>query len=515
MGIDTRMLGRAAVRAEGRARVALLAWAALLSVLTAYAAGWFIKWADITDPDTLSWRLFASAALDHAPRPERSEYTVLLISDAYFEGAFRQRSPLDRGELARLLGKVAKGVERQRQHVVAIDLDLSPAPDADERERQAQHTLDKAIIELARKAHVVLLCPFARTENLRELQKDWMVRLLQALRTDPEAKAPFGLQFARSDLQIQSGGVYHYGSDAPTLGVRAGQALAAAPGTQDPFVAADICADAEHRGRSDPLRELRKVNFTGYATLHRIAVDATTPVAELLRHQAPRLVFVGGAYALGGDAYTAAMGEEVPGAVQHAAVAYSVRHPVGDAEKLYSVLLQWGVNLIILLIGAYVATPLLSKLDPTASAALSYPAWLDRAYRDLWGKEPDHPPRQMEAWLRGLMAWLIHGAVFVVYVVALGLVSVALFVASSIWFEFLLTAASAFLNAIAKQRKPQAAASPPEQDTATRRNAQGGGVPGDERASSLRGDHVWPAIVLLRGAILLFGAGVVSAKFFE
>lgn len=500
------------VRAEGRAGVAMLAWAALLSVFTAYAAGWFIKWADIVEPDTLSWRLFASAALDHVPRPERSEYTVLLISDAYFEGAFRQRSPLDRGELARLLEKVAKGVERQRQHVVAIDLDLSPAPDADERERQAQRTLDKTIIALSRRAHVVLLCPFARTQDLRELQKDWMMRLLQTLRVDPEAEAPFGLQFARAELRIQSGGVYHYGSDAPTLGVRAGQALDVAPGTQDPIVAADICADAESRGSADPLREMRKVNFSGYATVHRIMVDATTPVAELLRHQAPRLVFVGGAYALGGDVYTAATGEEVPGAVAHAVVAYSLRHPVGDAHKLYGLLLQWSVNFVILWIGAHVATPMLSKLDPRVSASVSYAPWLDRTYQVLWGKDPEHPPRQMEAWLRGLMAWLIHSVVFGVYVFALGFVSVALFVAFSVWFEFLLTAASAFLNAIAKQRKPQAAASPPEQATATRRNAQGDAgaliaVPAGFR-------HVlFP--VLFRSAILVGGAAAMAAKFFE
>lgn len=508
------MLGPAAVRAERRARVALLVWAALLSVLTAYAAGWFIKRLNITDPDTLSWRLFASTALDDAPRPQRSEYTVLLISDAYFEGAFRQRSPLDRGELARLLGKVADGVAPQRQHVIAIDLDLSPAPDADEQERQGQHALDKTIIALARKAHVVLLCPFARTENLRELQKHWMQGLLQELQAETRADAPFGLQFARSDLQIQSGGVYHYRPDAPTLGVRAGEALAGARGTQDPNEAAEICADPEHRRAPASLRELRKVNFTGYATLHRIAVDAATPVSELLRHQSPRLIFVGGAYALGGDAYVAATSEEVPGAVAHAVVAYSIRYPVGKAEKLIGVALQWFVNFLILLIGSCVSTPLLSMLDPKVSAALPYPARLDRAYRRLWGKELEHAPRQIEAWLRGLVAWLIHGLLFVIYVAVLGVVSVVLFVKWSIWFEFLLTAASAFLNAVAKQRKPHVAAVPPEPDTVTRRHAQLAAAGGDTHAAPAGLPHVRFAIAG-RLAILLFGAYVLLAKLFE
>ncbi|MGH8497441.1 MAG: CHASE2 domain-containing protein [Methylococcales bacterium] len=75
--------------------------------------------------DTLFLRFAAARvpSIDSGPQ-QISPPVVLGIDDVYYEKKFHQASPLNRGELKRMISKIVES----RPRVLAIDLDLSPGP---------------------------------------------------------------------------------------------------------------------------------------------------------------------------------------------------------------------------------------------------------------------------------------------------------------------------------------------------------------------------------------------------
>ena len=138
-----------------------------------------------------------------APRPPLAIPAVLLIDDEAFEGRFRERSPLDRGELAALLDEI----RGQAPRLLVVDLDLSPGPAPTADEDRAQAVLDGAL-----KAHapgrLLLATPLpARSYELAQRRLQWMHDLCSA-----------GVRFAHTALFHSGSYVLRYDPTLPSLG---------------------------------------------------------------------------------------------------------------------------------------------------------------------------------------------------------------------------------------------------------------------------------------------------------
>ena len=138
-----------------------------------------------------------------APRPPQARPSVLLIDDATFEDRFKERSPLDRDELARLLEEI----RGQAPRLLVVDLDLSPgaAPSADES--RAQAALDSALKNYA-PDRLLLATPLpARSYELAFRRLQWMNELCKA-----------GVRFAHTALFHSGSHVLRYDPTLPSLG---------------------------------------------------------------------------------------------------------------------------------------------------------------------------------------------------------------------------------------------------------------------------------------------------------
>ena len=138
-----------------------------------------------------------------APRPPQARPSVLLIDDEAFEGRFRERSPLDRGELARLLAEIRAASPR----LLVVDLDLSPGPAPTAGETEAQSALDDALKAFAPN-RLLLATPLpARSYDLALSRLRWMHELCGA-----------GARFAHTALFHSGSHVLRYDPTLPSLG---------------------------------------------------------------------------------------------------------------------------------------------------------------------------------------------------------------------------------------------------------------------------------------------------------
>lgn len=138
-----------------------------------------------------------------APRPPQATPSVLLIDDEAFEGRFRERSPLDRGELARLLEEIRAAAPR----LLVVDLDLSPGPAPTTEESRAQSALDDALRAFAPN-QLLLATPLpSRSYDLALLRLRWMHELCAA-----------GARFAHTALFHSGAYVLRYDPTLPSLG---------------------------------------------------------------------------------------------------------------------------------------------------------------------------------------------------------------------------------------------------------------------------------------------------------
>ena len=138
-----------------------------------------------------------------APRPPQARPAVLLIDDDTFEGRFRERSPLDRRELAVLLDEIRS----RSPKLLVVDLDLSagPAPTADED--LAQAALDEALRAYP-PGRLLLATPLpARSYELALRRLRWMHELCGA-----------GVRFGHTTLFHSGSYVLRYDPTLPALG---------------------------------------------------------------------------------------------------------------------------------------------------------------------------------------------------------------------------------------------------------------------------------------------------------
>lgn len=424
-------------------RFARLLHHALLALLVAYALKFAFDVTGIAAADTLSWRVFNALNLDRqAKRSAPGDTAVVLINDTYFEGPLRQASPLDRGEMAKLLDEIGAGIEPARQPVVAIDLDLSHAP-ADDRIKAAQ--LDAAIISLAGRARVVLLCPFARTAALRAQQVRWSRDLIRAVAAaHPDGP---GLAFAASDLVTRTGVVMTYGAATDALGVVAGRALLSGEAhRQQPR----DCGEIEHRTTLSDARadERTKISPAGLVAFHRMPIDSSERVGERLRSKAPRAVFVGGSYALAADEFFSAANTSEPGVVFHAAVSRSIREPLSDLSPSLHVIVQFAGVLLVLWAGHPIGQAIFGLMTP--DAVTPRPPLRVGVLDILWAHDSHlSRPQLAETWLRWLLGMLLLLVLLLAFVLLFVAFSAFVYELSGAWFDGLLGGIAVWLKVVA------------------------------------------------------------------
>lgn len=421
---------------------------AVLALLVAFALKFVLDLAGVAAADTLSWRLFNALALDTLGDQGRGDdVAVVLISDEYFEGAMRQSSPLDRGELAKLIGEVSAGIDPQRKPVVAIDLDLSNGPGIDP---SAAQKLDAALVQLAGRARVILLCPFARTAAVRDTQMTWSKELLRSVAA-AHPQGP-GLDFATADLVTRSGVVMTYGPSSSSLGAVAGRTLLNDDGSRG---APHDCARADHRAALAPARldERHKIAPASQWALHRLGVDSSDGFAARLKDKPLRAVFIGGGYALLGDQFLSAAGAVEPGVVFHAAIAQTIRSPINPIPPVLNIVLQVMGVVLILSLGERAGQAIFHFMKPPGAArapAWSFLLWPDHGHgADAQGHA--QAGQVPEAWLRWLLGLLLLGVLLAACVGIFMFLSWAVFITTSAWFDGLLAGIAAWLKIVSHE----------------------------------------------------------------
>lgn len=135
----------------------------------------------------------------------------LLITDEYFEGSFKQESPLDRRELVRLL----RNIIQSRPSLIAIDLDLSPGP-VSEPGDEGQEDLDALLIRtvVVEKIPVALTAPYPVVgESLILHKHEWLSRMCAS-----------GIRVGYANVVLSQGLALRYLYETPSLGIVASDA---------------------------------------------------------------------------------------------------------------------------------------------------------------------------------------------------------------------------------------------------------------------------------------------------
>ncbi len=162
-----------------------------------------------------------------APKPPRATPEVLLIDDAAFEDRFRERSPLDRAELARLLDDLRGRAPR----LLVVDLDLSPGPAPTVDEERAQAALDDALRAFG-PGSLLLATPLpARSFEMALRRLRWMHGLCGA-----------GVRFAHTTLFHSGAYVLRYDPTLPSLGPLAARLAGVQAADAAPFDEPEPCA---------------------------------------------------------------------------------------------------------------------------------------------------------------------------------------------------------------------------------------------------------------------------------
>ena len=280
---------------------------------------------------------------------------VLLIDEGMYDRDFRQRSPLDRDQLARLL-RTAFASAATRPKTLVIDLDLS-----DTGHDPAQEKLHLVLREFIESGmNVVLPVPAgAGTLDGAQRQLKWIREVVcQWVRPDlPEAKGRAML--AGSLLRTHGGLVLQYSPREWSLGLAAlhpkadqpecdpanrtsAQDLLSAPGRATLSVPPSV---ANHEPELRPFN----AHFFGRLDQHvRVFGSVDAPwgdAAKGVPTLAGKVVFMGGAYDPRDRFETplAVDGRPVEGVVLHAATYYSALSPVSN-DKHY---LAWVIDVAV------------------------------------------------------------------------------------------------------------------------------------------------------------------------
>lgn len=269
---------------------------------------------------------------------------VLLISSEMYEKDFRQVSPLER----RKLSEVFAAVLDARPSLLAVDLDLSPLLARSDEEARAQAQLDELLLAAARTTPVVLATPLPVEDlELRQQKFAWMQKLCQG-----------GVHFGLPTLHASDGMVLRYSAELPTFAQVAARLLQPAqtkpqdgghdetgrarpPAActkiagggieQADFLDPGFFLNAIGDGQSIKGMKLINANYFDPALEHNITAFSSVIEIPDAGDLAGRVVFLGGQYGID-DRFETLNGERY-GAVVHAAIFYSLTHPLREIPK--------------------------------------------------------------------------------------------------------------------------------------------------------------------------------------
>jgi len=268
---------------------------------------------------------------------------VLLISSEMYEKDFRQVSPLDRAKLAEVFAPVLDA----RPALLAVDLDLSPLLARSDAEARAQARLDDLLVRAARTTPVVLATPLPVEDmELRRQKFIWMQKLCTG-----------GVRFGLSTLHASDGMVLRYSPELPTFaqvaaalvkvpalreGAKEGDGAAVRSPTACEKVAAGRIEQADFLdpgffvnavGDGQGLKGMKLINANYFDPALERNIFAFSSLNEIpgAAELAGRVVFMGGQYGID-DRFETLNGERY-GAVIHAAIFYSLTHPLKEIPK--------------------------------------------------------------------------------------------------------------------------------------------------------------------------------------
>lgn len=305
-----------------------------------------------------------------APSPPKERPTVLLIDDEAFEGRFRERSPLDRRELAGLFEELRGG----KPKLLVVDLDLSPGPALANEEVEAQGVLDEALVSFARERPLLLAVPLpVRSHDLALQRLRWMDKLCRA-----------GVHFAHTTLFHSGAYVLRYDPTLPSLGPLAARLADVRLGEPAPLeepapcvlVAADVrdIERAEATGAAasgsrtigaayflqapasvayfvddDSARRLAPINFGYERFVRRCFLSPSASNDDCPQFNAQEIdnqvVFLGGAWG-DGDLHLTPLGHR-EGVMLHAAAFHTEQVPVSKRYRSVAVAAEVALGLIV------------------------------------------------------------------------------------------------------------------------------------------------------------------------
>lgn len=309
----------------------------LASVVLIFEYQGMLNWLDsvsLRAVGTLHTSANDAAGLDAKDAP-----VPLLIGDDYFEGAFRQESPLDRRELTRLIGRILQ----ERPSVLAVDLDLSPGP-AGSPGNAGQDELDALLIRYSQAENlpIVLTAPFPVVgDALFAAKHAWLAKMCAA-----------GIRVGYPHIVLSQGLVMRYAYRQPSLGL---VASAATRDATSPRNGGDLCPAvlagpdktiflskafaAESTLGADDLRGQRPIN-PDYLR-HGVALQRVISGGDLesvMNGLQGRPVFLGSQFD-SRDEFLTPYGP-LKGVVVHAATFYSERRPTHAVTHGVAVLLD-------------------------------------------------------------------------------------------------------------------------------------------------------------------------------
>lgn len=257
---------------------------------------------------------------------------VLYLSEASWQGRYRERAPLDRCIMADDLAHIfAHGPAS-----VAVDFDLSPG--LAEEAPACRARLD-ALLD-AHAGALVLLAPFkVASDALLAVKADWM-----------RARCRAGAAFGDGGLNVSLGVVIDYPADVGGIGeivhrraaAGACAGLADAAGVRRWLHRADDAesqADGAGDADADADADAEAINFAAFARV-AVALALDDPALARLADWRGRDVYYGGDY--GGakeDRFLTPMGA-LPGVAVHAAIAWSLAHPVREPSRFIGVFID-------------------------------------------------------------------------------------------------------------------------------------------------------------------------------
>lgn len=277
--------------------------------------------------------LFEKQQLRELPR-------ILIIDDDSYETDFSRTSPLDRGQILRLLTPVLD----QKPAVIAIDLDLAPSSTAEaERARPLYNAICRAARpDLEQPASTDCL-KLAATRPAMDCRNTTRFALIEPFRASrPETQAAIEswltemralepcLYFAKAELHRHHGRAILFNPEFPNLGVVTYWLL---KGFAPPQIPASAEDDAE-----TPINT-RTLHVAGWDVgiphgLPRFIASVPGPdLSSRLSFDNPReqVVFIGGGWG-NDDKHGTAIAQNVDGVVVHAAVFDSLIKPLGGTR---------------------------------------------------------------------------------------------------------------------------------------------------------------------------------------